>query len=154
MNKEKVKYTKILFVCKGNMFRSQMAEAIAARIIGRENVMSAGTYTGASDEPEGQVLKELSKIYDGEYLSYDKDFLALMNEKGFHIENNKTKRVTESMIEWADIVVDMAEDPYDLPLLKNNTKVIHWNIPNDTHRTKEDFDKEFELITNLIKSLK
>jgi protein-tyrosine-phosphatase len=61
MNKEKVKYAKILFVCKGNMFRSQMAEAIAARMIGPENVMSAGTYTGASEEPEGQVLKDLSK---------------------------------------------------------------------------------------------
>jgi protein-tyrosine-phosphatase len=77
-----------------------------------------------------------------------------MNEKGFNIGGNKTKKVTEQMVEWADIVVDMAEDPYDLDMLKSSTKVIHWDIPNDTHRTKEDFDKEFDLITNLIKSLK
>jgi protein-tyrosine-phosphatase len=145
---------KILFVCKGNMFRSQMAEAIASRIIGPENVMSAGTYTGASDEPEGQVLKDLSKIYPGEYKSYDNDFLDLMNERGFNIGDNKTKRVTEQMIDWANVVVDMAEDPYDLDMLKSSPKVVHWDIPNDTRRTKEDFDKEFELITNLIKSLK
>jgi protein-tyrosine-phosphatase len=77
-----------------------------------------------------------------------------MNEKGFDIGSNKTKRVTEQMIDWADVVLDMAEDPYDLPLLKNNTEVIHWDIPNDTHRTRGDFDKEYDLITNLIKSLK
>lgn len=128
-----------------------MAEAIASSIIPKENVLSAGTYSGSFDEPESLILKELSSKFSG-YESFD-IFLEFMKEKGFDIGNNKTKKVTKEMIEWADIVVDMAEEPYDLEILKKSEKVIKWDLPNDTRKTKENFTKEIENIKNLLNKL-
>lgn len=136
---------RILFVCKGNMFRSQMAEAIAGQIIGPQNVMSAGTYTGAPDEPEGQVLKNLFPTTP--------TFLEFMNEMGLDISDKKTKKIKQEMIDWADVVIDMAEEPYDLEILKNNPKVKRWELPNDARKTKENFATEFVNIAHLIESL-
>ncbi|MDB5204144.1 MAG: hypothetical protein JWP09_172 [Candidatus Taylorbacteria bacterium] len=145
------KYPKILFVCKGNMYRSQMAEAIAAKIIGKENVKSAGTYTGAADEPEGLVLKDLSTIFKTGYENFDK-FLLFMKERGCDIGENKTKKVTEDLVDWADIVIDMAEDPYDLELLQNSKKVTRFEIPNDGTKCALNYENEHIYIEKLINS--
>ena len=48
-----------LFICKGNWFRSQMAAAIYNRLTASDAAHSVGTYAGAPDEPEGQVLADL-----------------------------------------------------------------------------------------------
>jgi protein-tyrosine-phosphatase len=147
------KHPKILFVCKGNMFRSQIAEAIAAKIIGKENVKSAGTYTGAPDEPEGLIIGEINRH------SVYVNFMEKHGFPGFGLR--KTKRVTQDMIGWADIVVNMAEDPYNLDILVNNPKVIFWEIENPifqnysfedgTAKTVEIYGILSRNIENLIK---
>ncbi|MES2409798.1 MAG: hypothetical protein V4509_05890, partial [Patescibacteria group bacterium] len=130
---------------------SQMAEAIAAKIIGKENVKSAGTYSGVYGEPEGMALKDLSTIFKTGYEHFD-DFLLFIKEKGYDIGENKTKKVTSDMVDWADIVIDMAEDPYDLEWLKNSKKVTHWELPNDTGKCAENYEKEIVDIEKLVHS--
>ncbi len=135
------------------MFRSQMAEAIAGQIIGQENVMSAGTYTGALDEPEGLVLKNLSTIYKSGYQCFD-NFLEFMSQKGLDIGNNKTKKVTDSMISWADVVVDMAEDSFNPDFLKSNPKVVHWDIENNASKFDVVYPDLFQRIRELVSQRK
>lgn len=106
------------------MFRSPIAEAIAAKIVAKENVMSAGTYTGAPDEPEGQVIRDLTIFNQIIPIT----FMVDNGYKGFG--EYKTKRVTEEMINWADVVVDMSEPKYDLAIVKNSEKTIFWDVEN------------------------
>ncbi len=126
-----------------------MAEAIAGKIIGKENVMSAGTYSGVSGEPEGLALKDLSTVFKIGYEDFD-DFLLFIKQRGYDIGEKKTKKVTKDMVDWADIVIDMAEDPYDLDWLKHSRKVIHWEIVNDCRKCAEDYEKELIEIEKLV----
>lgn len=110
-----------------------MAEAIAGKILGKQNVMSAGTYTGAPDEPEGQTIKDLT-IYNQNIP------VKFMMDNGYKaFGDHKTKKVTDEMINSANIIVDMTEDPYDLEVLKNNPKVIKWEVENPLF---QNYDKE------------
>lgn len=50
---------KVLFICKGNWFRSQMAAAIFNKLTNSNLADSAGTCAGTKEEPEGQTLAQL-----------------------------------------------------------------------------------------------
>ncbi|MEI6479670.1 MAG: hypothetical protein WCO21_02490 [bacterium] len=50
---------KALFICKGNYERSQMAAAIYNKLTNTRDADSVGTYFGAPEEPEGQMLSKL-----------------------------------------------------------------------------------------------
>ena len=50
---------KVLFICKGNWYRSQIAEAIYNQLTHSHDASSVGTFVGTKDEPEGQVLSNL-----------------------------------------------------------------------------------------------
>ncbi len=134
---------KILFVCKGNMFRSPMAEAIASKILGKGNVMSAGTYTGAPDEPEGLEISKLSHM---------ETFIKYMKDKGSDLYPKKTVRVTKDMVDKANIIIDMAEEEYDSELLRNNPKVIKWEVENPIFQnySPQEAYKKTEEIYNIL----
>ncbi|MEI6296632.1 MAG: low molecular weight phosphatase family protein [bacterium] len=137
----------MLFVCKGNMFRSVMAEAIYRKITGSRGVISAGTYVGAPDEPEGRILSDL--------YAEDSKFFKIMDEHGINIRDKRTKRLTPKMVNDADIVVSMAQEPFIPDFLKNNKKVIWWQIADpDSHTIdflEETYRKLETLITELVK---
>jgi protein-tyrosine-phosphatase len=138
------KQPKILFVCKGNMFRSPIAEAIAGRIIGKENVSSAGTYTGAPDEPEGQRLMDIS---------HHSVFCQYMEDQGFKdFGEHRTRRVTEKMVDEADVVVDMSEPEYDLDFVSQNQKTVRWEVENPLFKNLnfEDGYKKVEEIYDIL----
>ena len=120
-----------------------MAEAIYNKMTGTKDAISAGTYAGAPDEPEGQILKNV----DGEYL------LNLMEQNGMNIRDNLTKRLTPKMLAEADLVVSMAEEPYIPDFLKNDKRVIWWGIDNPTYSTPEFIEETYEKLNNLILGL-
>lgn len=130
------------------MFRSQIAEVIAGKMIGNENVMSAGTYTGAIDEPEG---RKISDIY------HHGVFVKFMEDSGYDgFGNLVTKRVTQEMIDWADVVVDMSEPEYDLDIVKDSKKTIFWDVENpifQNYTEKEAMDKSKEIYSILFKNI-
>lgn len=139
------KNKKVLFICKGNWFRSQMAATIYNKLTNSNNADSVGTYVGALDEPEGQKLFNLFKT---------PDFFEIMERNGMNIRNNTTKRLTPSMVNNYDVVVSMAEDPFIPDFLKNNSKIIWWNIKNPTYVdqkiAKETYEKIYKLVQDLI----
>jgi len=138
---------KVLFICKGNYFRSQMAETIYNCLTNSHDAFSAGTYVGAPDEPEGQLLSDLFKN--------DSSFFEVMESHGMNLRNNLTKKLLPEMLDQYDVVVSMAEEPFIPEFLKNNRRVIWWDIKNPNPAPpgffKSTYDKLDELIRELIK---
>ncbi|MEK7579438.1 MAG: hypothetical protein AAB460_02835 [Patescibacteria group bacterium] len=135
---------KVLFICKGNYFRSQMAAAIYNRLTETEGAVSVGTYPGAPEEPEGQVLVNLFET---------DDFFNLMEKNGMNVRANTTKRLHPQMLKDFDIVVSMAEEPYIPDFLKNDQKVIRWNVEDSVRVDKKAAEDTYKKIEPLVREL-
>lgn len=134
---------KVLFICKGNYFRSQIAEAIYNKITNSHDASSAGTYTGAIDEPEGQKLADL----------FEQEYFSAMRAHGLELESKITKKLTPEMLAKADAVVSMAEEPYIPDFLRNDKRVIWWDVPNPDVVDREMREVIYEQIKRLIMGL-
>ena len=139
-----VKPARALFICKGNWFRSQMAAAIYNKIVGANLAHSAGTYTGAPDEPEGQRLADL---FPTEY------FFDTMERRGMAVRENRTRRLTPEMLVQYDIVVSMAEEPYVPDFLAQAPHVVRWTVPNPKVVDERVAEETFAHVEALIVSL-
>jgi protein-tyrosine-phosphatase len=135
---------KVLFICRGNWFRSQMAAAIYNKLTHSKTADSVGTYTGAPDEPEGQILANLFTT---------PHFFETMEKNGMHVRNNSTKRLQPSMIDEYDTVISMAEEPYIPEFLKKAEKVIWWKVENPTFVDQKIAEDTYEKIEKLVKDL-
>lgn len=135
---------KALFICKGNWFRSQMAAAIYNKLTNSHDADSVGTYVGAPDEPEGQILSDLFKTTD---------FFEIMEKNGMYVRENKTKRLLPSTLDDYNLVVSMAEEPYIPEFLKDSKKIIRWEIENPTFVDKETAEYAYKKIERLVKDL-
>ena len=135
---------KVLFICKGNWFRSQMAAAIYNKLTNSIDADSVGTYTGAPDEPEGQILADLFKT------PY---FFETMEKNDMNVRNNSTKRLQPSMINEYDVVVSMAEEPYIPDFLKEAKKVIWWDIENPNSVDQRIAEDTYKSIDVLVRGL-
>ena len=136
---------KTLFVCKGNSFRSQIAEAIYNKLTNSRGATSAGTYAGAPDEPEGSLISTINK---------STEFVDFMQEKGFDLHARRTVRLTPQMLADANVVISMAEEPWIPDFLKQFPGVITWNVPDIPSSTpKEDQLTEIKRVYNQIESL-
>jgi protein-tyrosine-phosphatase len=111
----------VLFICKGNWFRSQMAAAIYNQMTKSDAAHSVGTYAGAPDEPEGQLLAELFPT---------PHFFETMERRGMDVRRNTTKRLQPAMLDAYDLVVSMAEEPFVPDFLREAAQVITWEIEN------------------------
>lgn len=135
---------KVLFICKGNWFRSQMAAAIYNKLTNSTDADSAGTYTGAPDEPEGQILANLFKT---------PHFFETMEKNGINVRNNSTKRLQPSMIDEYGVVISMAEEPYIPDFLKDAKKVIRWDIENPTSVDQKIAEDTYGKLDVLVREL-
>jgi protein-tyrosine-phosphatase len=125
-----------LFICKGNWFRSQMAAAIYNQLTGSSQAESAGTYVGAPEEPEGQILVDLFPTAH---------FFECLEKRGMYVRGNATRRLTPAMLEDYEIVVSMAEDPYAPDFLRADARVIWWDVENprvvDAAKAEEIYER-------------
>jgi protein-tyrosine-phosphatase len=53
---------KVLFICKGNWMRSQIAAALYNHVTKTQDADSVGTYVGAPEEPEGRALSYIPEF--------------------------------------------------------------------------------------------
>jgi len=135
---------KILFICKNNQFRSQMAASIYNKLTGTQYADSAGTYVGSTEVPEGALIKKYFRT---------PEFFEFMEEQGMNIRDNRTKELSEGMIKSADVVVSMAEEPFIPPFLRTNKKVIRWEVENPPIATREVTEKIYTQINGLVEGL-
>lgn len=121
-----------------------MAAAIYNKLTSSNDADSAGTYTGAPDEPEGQILADL---FETPY------FFETMERNGMNVRNHSTKRLQPSMIDEYDTIVSMVEEPYIPDFLKDAKKVIWWDIENPVFVDKKTAEEIYEKIDMLVRDL-
>ena len=129
---------KILFVCKGNIARSQMADIIFNKLSKRHYAISAGTVVGSH---EGQKIDDMDDLSD-QYV------IDCMKEIGLDVSEKTRKQLTKDMVEKADKIIVMAEIETIPNYLKNSKKTIFWNIENPKGKSLE----EHRLVRDRIKT--
>lgn len=129
----------ILFVCRGNVGRSQIAEALFRKKFGDEHeVISAGIKLSGPEQPIGELVPGIKEVLD------------VMNEEGIDVSMAIRNNITEKMVEDCDKVVAIIEDEMELPeYLTNSPKLVRWNLPDIKGK-----DLEFtRTVKNQIKEL-
>lgn len=110
---------KILFVCRGNVGRSQIAEGIFNNLCkGKHTATSAGTVVvqdGA--DMEGQKVKDR-----------DMQIVVVMQEIGIDISQNVRNQLKPEYIQEADKAIVMAEIETIPDYLKESEKAIFWEV--------------------------
>jgi arsenate reductase (thioredoxin) len=116
---------RVLFVCLQNAGRSQMSEALFARVAnGRHQARSAGT------RPADQVHPAV---------------VEAMREIGLDVAGHRPQKLTDDLAQWADVVVTMGCGD-ECPFIPGK-RYIDWDLPDpagqpleQVRRVREDID--------------
>lgn len=130
---------KILFVCRGNVGRSQWAEAYFNHYSKNHNAASAGTEVDVN----GQTLEEY-----GAWMVWKP-----MDEEGFNIRGNKRKQLTAEAIENSNLVIAITEKRYCPDYLLQNPNVIYWDVPDAKGTDYETHVRIKNAIKGLVQKL-
>jgi len=136
---------KILFICRGNVGRSQIAEAVFDKITeGKHVVMSAGTWVHDKEgnSKDGQLLKDIPGA---------EKIIITLNDIGINASENKRTQLTPEILSDSDKVVVMAESHTIPDYLNNRKDAIYWEVEDPKEMNQEETDKIRVQIENLIK---
>ncbi|MEK6892808.1 MAG: low molecular weight phosphatase family protein [Nanoarchaeota archaeon] len=135
---------KLLFVCKANVGRSQIAEAFYEKYSLNPNVKSAGY---APEEWEGKNLDTAQHVK------------VCMDEEGINVRKKISKKLNKEMADWADKIIVFDSKKQDWPaFLRESGRVEIWEIEDprysdlDAHRKIRDAIKgKVEILLKEIK---
>jgi len=131
---------KILFICKGNVGRSQIAEGLFNKYIkGDYESVSAGIKISGEED----YLRDLPA----------ENIIAVMKEEGVDVSGNFRKQLHDFFITDADkifLIIDENDPTPDFIKDNNKNKIIRWNVPDpkgeDLEKTREIKDQIKKLI--------
>jgi arsenate reductase (thioredoxin) len=128
---------KILFVCWGNVCRSQMAEGFYNSLSKSKDAESAGT------EADEYWMKQ----------GMFKEIVDTMNEVGIDIRNQRVKRLTEEMIGSADRVIVLCEKEKCPDFLLKSEKAEFKFIEDPYNKDKRFYRKIRGEIDKLVREI-
>ncbi len=137
----------ILFVCRGNVGRSQIAEAILRQKMNSEFfVQSAGTEAMGSEgkDLDGMLLKDRAS---------SKYVIECLNEIGVDVSNHFIKRLTPAMVQNADKIIVIVKPDAVPDFLKNNNKITYWDITDPDEQNLEFYRITRDKIIKLLETI-
>ncbi len=131
---------KILFVCRANIGRSQMAEALFNKYYSdKGQASSAGT----------QLTEERQKMKLGEVVGAE-NVIECMSEKGLDLRKNSLNQILPEQINNFDKVIIMAESETIPDFLLKSKNSIFWDIKDPKGTDLKGHRKTKEKIKNKI----
>lgn len=125
--------TKILFVCAGNICRSPMAEALAARML-RPSVVTASA---------GIVAAEGDAAYD--------EAVEVMAQLGIDLSGHRSRHLSSVNVEDFDVVVAMAPEIADAIMSRYpEAPIIEWDVSDPMGCGSQPFERCRDEIAALI----
>lgn len=106
--------TRILFICAGNVARSQMAEAYYNHLSGTSDATSAG---GLDYTPAKYGTPSLKAV-------------TVMREDGIDISNQRVKTVSPEMVQHADAICLLCSDDEVPEFVTERGHFVPWDIPD------------------------
>lgn len=132
---------KVLFICKSNFGRSQIAESIFNLISKKHSAISAGTEKG---RVTGHKLKDFPE---------HSNLFICMNEIGIDIRENIVKLLSPEMMKNADKIIVMAEKETWPNYLKESDKIIFWKIEDMAGQSLDKFREARNQIKSFVDKL-
>jgi arsenate reductase (thioredoxin) len=132
---------KILFICRGNVGRSQMAEALFKKMADDSfEVISAGIKLSGPEQPIGELSPAIDEV------------LAVMSEEGIDVSGNIRRQVTEEMANSASKIVLVVDECDPVPdYLVDNQKVVKWDVLDPKGQSLEFTRNVKDQIKDLVK---
>lgn len=130
----------LLFICRGNQFRSKIAEAYARRL-GKQNwtVASCGTQV----EIDGTAERTLSDVGSLNSIAYLRLF-------GIDVADEIVTSISQTLVVSAHLCIVMAERDTWPDYLRNAPNIIFWDIPNPNPRDFNDAQRIGNMIRGLL----
>lgn len=133
---------KVLFICRGNVGRSQMAEGILKKLRPDIDVSSAGTKVEKDGvSKHGQVLKDVPLA---------ENVLDALNEIGVDMKEAVRTQLSPEMLDNKDIIVVMAEKENIPEYLSSHPAYIYWDVADSKGKDLAFHRKTRDEIEGLI----
>ncbi|OGG01402.1 hypothetical protein A2Z33_02585 [Candidatus Gottesmanbacteria bacterium RBG_16_52_11] len=113
----------VLFICKWNQGRSQVAEALFKKYTSKHTCLSAGTH---ANELPGITLAICAPLV-----------VQVLKEWDIDVSNKTTKRLTQDLIDHADKIVFMSKQRELPEVLTQSENVTLWSIDDPDGRGYE-----------------
>lgn len=136
---------KILFICRGNVGRSQMAAEVFKQLNNNHEILSAGTKVVSPTTGEsrhGQILKDTKGA---------ENTIFVLQERGIDASGNRRTQLNPKLVDWADKIVSMAEQDTIPDYLLNSPKAIFWKIIDPKGTALEAHKQILDQINGLVR---
>ena len=128
---------KTLFICSGNVARSQIAQAYYNYLTNSNDAYSAG------------INQEVIRIY----LRIPKDIIGLMKEESIDMSNQMPKLVDRVMVDEAERIFIMCEKEQCPEYLRSSEKATFWKIKDPHYLSIRKTRKIRNQIKEKVKSI-
>lgn len=117
-----------MFVCRGNVGRSQMAAAFYNKLSGTTDADSAGTHVFRP----GQTLLERKHELAGRSFVVD-----VMQEIDMDISNSRQTQLTKDTLNKYDLIVNMSGTRYTPKWLRDSPNYVFWKVRDPMGRNHQ-----------------